>query len=187
MSPAIKIEVNLATRPLRNHRFIRAAAAALGLGGILLGWLTFGTLAGYKGRQKSARAEIARLERTIQVSERERVVRDRELADIKRVNKDKVDLVNQALMKKGFSWVEFFTLLEDALPPASYISSMAPVSAVDGRFEVRFKVVSVSLADTLKLVQNLSAVFRTVPFVQNEVRMGGQHISEIILTYERTR
>ena len=88
---------------------------------------------------------------------------------------------------KGFSWVEFFGLLERALPASSYISSMAPVSSVDGKIEVRFKVVSPGLGDTLQLVQNLAAAVGRAPLVQSETKTGGQTISEITLTYERIR
>lgn len=179
--------INLATRPLRNRRFFFAVAAGLTILVLLLGWLGFGSLVRYKGSRRKAAAEIARLEGDVQKLAGETNVREIELKDLLRTNKDKVDLINRALMMKGFSWVDFFTLLEDALPAASYISSMAPVTAVDGRFEVRFKIVSSSMGDTLQLVQNLTAATGRVPFVLNEVRTGGQYFTEITLTYEKIR
>jgi hypothetical protein len=179
--------INLATRPFRNRRFFFAAAAGLTILMLLLGRLGLGSLVRYKGSQKKAAVEIARIESNLQKLDGETNVRDIELKGLLRANKDKVDLVNRALMMKGFSWVDFFTLLEDALPASSYISSMAPVTAVDGRFELRFKVVSSSMGDTLQLVQNLTAATGRVPFVLNEVRTGGQYFTEITLTYEKVR
>ena len=99
--------------------------------------------------------------------------------------RDRVDLVNAAIMKKSFRWTEFFTMLEGALPASSYISSMSPVTAVEGRFEIKFKVVSRTMGDLLQLTQNLFTFTGHPPLILNETRTGGQLVSEITLTYEK--
>jgi hypothetical protein len=60
------------------------------------------------------------------------------------------------------------------------------VTAVEGRFEVKFKVVSRSMGDLLQLTQNLLTRTGRPPLILNETRMGGQLVSEITLTYEKS-
>ncbi len=180
-----KLSVNLATRPKRNRRFFHLSAVALVVLAALTGWLGLGTFIGYKSTQSMASAETSRLESVRIRQDRLRAEREAETLRLRAGLKDKVEIVNRALVMKGFSWVEFFDLLEEALPASCYISSMAPVSSVDGRLEVRFKVVSVGLTDTLQLLQRLAAAVGRTPLVQSETRSGGRTVSEIILTYER--
>lgn len=177
--------VNLASRPRRNRRFFFAASAGLVLLALLTGFLGVGSLVRAKRIQAEASRETIRLESIRAGQDRLRAERQNETLGLERKLKDKVAVLNQALIMKGFSWTEFFDLLEGALPASSYISSMAPVSSVDGRLEVRFKVVSPDLRDILKLVQNLAAASGRTPLVQSEARAGGQTVSEITLTYER--
>jgi len=180
-----KLSINLASRPTRNRRFFRLAGLALVLLAALSAWLGLGSFLGYKSAQSEAAARTSRLESVRVDQDRLRAEREAETLQLRARLKDKVAIVNQALTLKGFSWVEFFGLLEEALPASSYISSMAPVSSVDGRLEVRFKVVSPGLGDTLELVQRLAAAVGRTPLVQSETRSGGQTVSEITLTYER--
>ncbi|MCX6559003.1 MAG: hypothetical protein NTZ26_00685 [Candidatus Aminicenantes bacterium] len=187
MNGTIKLAVNLATRPKRNRRFFRAAGAGLLLLALLTGWLGLGSFIRARRIQTEASAETNRLEVNRSRQDQLRAERENESRRLKTLLKDKVAIANQALTMKGFSWVEFFSLLEQALPASSYISSMAPVSSVDGKIEVRFKVVSPSLGDTLQLVQNLASTVGRAPLVQSETKAGGQTISEITLTYERIR
>ncbi len=185
MSAAAKPAVNLASRPKRNRRFFFSAAAVLAVLALLTGWLGLGSFLRAKGIQASSSRETARLETGRAGQDRLRAARESEALQLKIRLKDKVEALNQGLIMKGFSWTEFFDLLEEALPASSYISSMAPVSSVDGKLEVRFKVVSPDLRDVLKLIQSLADATGRTPLVQNEVRAGGQTISEITLTYER--
>jgi|GEM_PF-951951 hypothetical protein len=186
MSAAAKPAVNLASRPRRNQRFFFSAAAGLLLLALLTGGLGLGSLVRAKRIQAEASRETVRLESVRTGQDRLRAERQSEALRLRIMLKDKVEILNQALIMKGFSWTEFFGLLETALPASSYISSMAPVSSVDGRLEVRFKAVSPDLRDILRLVQNLAAAVGRTPLVQSETRAGGQTVSEITLTYERT-
>jgi hypothetical protein len=187
MTSVRKLDINLAGRPRRNRRFFFAAAATLSILLLLFVSLGLGSLIRYKTEQSRALAEYDRLDDVIKKEERARTIRETALKELTRRNKDRVERVNDVIMKKAFSWVEFFTMLEGALPASSYISSMSPVAAVEGRFEVRFKVVSRSMGDLLQLTQNLLNVTGQPPLILNETRMNGQLISEITLTYEKSR
>lgn len=185
MTAVKKLDINLAGRPLRNRRFFWAFLAVLGLLAVLFLGLGLGSFLRAKSQQAYALSEYDRLDAVIKKEERSRVQQESEIKTLTVRTKDRVDLINGAIMKKAFRWTEFFTMLEGALPATSYISSMAPVSAVEGRFEIKFKVVSRTMGDLLQLTQNLLGVTGRPPFVLNETRSGGQFVSEITLTYEK--
>jgi hypothetical protein len=185
MTAVKKPDINLAGRPLRNRRFFFVSVGVLAVLAVLFLGLGVGSFVRSKSRQSQALSEYDRLDGVIKKEERSRTEREAEIKALTARTKDRVDRVNEAIMKKAFRWTEFFTMLEGALPASSYISSMAPVSAVEGRFEVKFKVVSRTMGDLLQLTRNLLTVTGRAPFVLNETRAGGQLVSEITLTYEK--
>jgi hypothetical protein len=185
MTAVKKLDINLAGRPLRNRRFFFLALAVLAVLAVLFVGLGVSTLVRSKSLQARSLSEYDRLEAVINKEERGRAERETEIKLLTARTRDRVDLVNAAIMKKSFRWTEFFTMLEGALPAASYISSMAPVAAVEGRFEIKFKVVSRTMGDLLQLTQNLLTVTGRPPLILNETRIGGQLVSEITLTYEK--
>ncbi len=186
MTAVKKLDINLAGRPLRNRRFFYASVGVLAVLAVLFLGLGLGSLFRSKSQQARSLSEYDRLDAAIKKEERSRTVRETEIKALTARTQDRIDRVNEAIMKKAFRWTEFFTMLEGALPASSYISSMAPVSAVEGRFEIKFKVVSRTMGDLLQLTQNLLAVTGRPPFVLNETRTGGQLVSEITLTYEKS-
>jgi len=185
MTAAKKLDINLAGRPLRNRRFFFASMGVLAVLAVLFLGLGLGTLIRSKSQQARALSGYDRLDIVIKNEERSRTAREAEIKSLTVRTQDRIDRVNEIIMKKAFRWTEFFTMLEGALPASSYISSMAPVAAVEGRFEIKFKVVSRTMGDLLQLTQNLLTVTGRPPFVLNETRSGGQLVSEITLTYEK--
>ena len=81
--------------------------------------------------------------------------------------------------------VEFFALLEEALPAGSYLTSLSPVGEGDGRIEARFKVVTGGLSELMSLMTKLESLKFKNLAIKGETQMGGQLVSEIGLTYER--
>jgi hypothetical protein len=185
MTAAKKLDINLAGRPLRNRRSFFLALAVLAVLAVLFLGLGLSSLVRSKSQQARSLSEYDRLEAIIYKEERARTERETEIKALTARTRDRVDLVNAAIMKKSFRWTEFFSMLEGALPASSYISSMSPVSAVEGRFEIKFKVVSRSMGDLLQLTQNLFTFTGHPPLILNETRTGGQLVSEITLTYEK--
>jgi Tfp pilus assembly protein PilN len=186
MNGTIKLAINLASRPLRNRRFYFAALTALTAAFLLLAALSVGSFLRYKAQQRDALNEAGRLERTIQASERSRGLESNDVKALQKKYREQADMLNGIIQRKAFGWVQFFALLENALPASSYISSMAPVQSLDGRFEVRFKVISAGLTDLLKLTENLTALSGRPPHIESETRVGGQVVADITLTYART-
>ena len=186
MSNPQRIQVNLASQPLRNRRFfvslISAAAGVFVLVALLCGL----TYVRSSRRGESARAALAKTQKMIESSQKERNGWNAQVLDFSKKEKERIEAVNGIIAKKSFSWVDFFSQLEDALPPGSYVSWIAPLQAGDNRLDVRFKVVSQNLTDLLALIQRLNGLgFKRIS-VKNETSLGSQLTSEISFSHERT-
>lgn len=180
------LDLNLATRPLRNRRPFKALASALVLLIALLTGLTAFVLVKYGG-------EVSRLKSVSAAASARRDEATRELrrleADIRRASEAgqaRIDIVNAIILRKTFLWTGLFGELERALPGPSYITAMTPSFAPDGSVVLRLRVTSRSLADLMAFINDLAARgFKNI-LVGGETRSDeGRLIAEIDLRYER--
>jgi cell division protein FtsB len=186
MANGKRLSLNLASHALRNRRFFFALLALMVA--VFLAVSTFSTLSSLKsrGRAKSARAELASLEKTVQKVRKERDQWTAQVRDLSKKNGDRVGVVNDIILHKTFPWVDFFSRLEEALPAGSYISSMAPLLEKETTLEARFRAVSPNLNELLKLIEKLNGQgFKDIS-VRNETQEAGLLVSEILVTYART-
>lgn len=181
-----KININLASHPLRNRRlyyFLVGLAGLFSLVFIILSVVFFLRFT-IKGRAiKSALAKINNSISTAETEERRFANRIREAV---KKDGDKVDLVNSIILKKSFSWTEFLSKLEECLPDSSYIISLAPTLVEDSRVQFQFKVISKSVDDLLALVNGLLAQKFTEPRIVTMDRNEKGLASEISVSYERS-
>lgn len=180
-----KLSVNLATHPLRNRRLFYflfgCAVVALAVISFVAGEVFFT----YRAKAKDTGAKIAELEQKMRADQRnESDIIKKVEAEIK-VSKGTVDSINGIILRKSFSWIGFLANLENALPQSSYIVSLAPILVGDSSLEVRFKVVSQSLGDLLKLIDNLRALKFKVMVEGESQDQRGLIVSEISFKYER--
>lgn len=98
-----------------------------------------------------------------------------------------VDMINGIIYKKSFSWVEFLSIFERALPEACYLVSFDPVFKEGASVSVNLKVASPDLSRLLKLINNLNSLrFRNIRLINESIAENGLFIYEISLNYERT-
>lgn len=186
MTDALPLNLNLATRPLRNRRLFKVVVAVLALVFAVFAaltafvWLKYG---GAASRLKgvSAEARDVRAEADLEVRRLE--------ADIRRASdagRARVDLVNAIILKKTFLWTGLLTELEKALPGPSYITALSPSFAPDGSMAMHIRVTSRGLDDLTAFITNLTARgFKNI-LVGGETRdSDGRLIAEIDLRYER--
>ena len=96
-------------------------------------------------------------------------------------------MVNSIILKKSFSWIEFFADLEKSLPDSSYIVSLAPTLTEDSKIKLRLRVACISVDDLLKLIDNFGAMkFDEIQIDGETLSERGLLISEISLRYERS-
>jgi len=181
-----KLNLNLASHPLRNRRFFFAGSGVLTVAFLVCAFLTVTNFFKYKTQADTAGRELARVVQLREAAQREKASWTNRILDLSNSFKNKVDLVNNLILRKTFSWVEFYSLLEEALPAASYLTALSPEQTSPGKVDVRFKVVTQNLDELVVLVQKLFALnFRQVSVI-NETKIEGQMLSEISAVYERT-
>lgn len=182
-----RLNLNLASHPLKNKKlFILVCFILCTLFVVLavFGGVVYFT---YKGKARSIEADLAGTEQSKQQLQSDVI---KFSAGINRTSKEHqgtVELINSLILKKSFSWVNFLSTLEDSLPDASYIISLAPTLAEDLQVKVRFEVISRNLDDLLKLLNNLKGFdFKDIRVLSEAMNERGYLRSEIALTYERT-
>ena len=186
MTTAPALNLNLATRPLRNQRLYKAAVWALAAVMAVSAGLSVFVFLKYGGqdrRVKAAGAEAQRLQGEAQREER------RLDADIKRAeaqSKLRVDLINAIILKKSFRWTALFAEIEKALPGPSYITALSPEFMADGSMAMHIRVNSRSLNDLSDFITALTAGgFKGIKVGGTQRSEDGRIIAEIDLRYER--
>ncbi len=183
-NPALNL--NLATRPLRNRRLFAAASrglAALFL--IMAGLATFAILkyGGEASRLKAAMAETSRVQ-TAAAREEKRLRADIDREE--KLSRGRVDLVNGIIFRKTFSWTGFLSDLEKSLPDPSYITALTPSFTQEGAVVLDMRVTSRSLEDLMTFITGLTAHgFKNIQVGGEQRSDDGRLLSEISTTYER--
>jgi hypothetical protein len=180
------LNLNLATRPLRNRRLYKGGVRALAVLFVAMAGLVAFAILKYGGETSRLKAGSAATIRVQADASREE---KRLTADIKReekLSRARVDLVNSIILRKTFSWTGLLTEIEKALPGPSYISALTPSFTPAGAVGLQMRVTSRSLEDLLAFINALTARgFKNIE-VGGETRSDdGRLIAEIALTYER--
>jgi hypothetical protein len=180
------LSLNLASHPFRNRRLFLTIAGALGLlAAALLVWggTTFFL---YRGRERQANASRAEAEQRLATLKRQEQQFGAKATEAGKELKEQVDIFNNIILGKKFSWVEFLSMLETGLPATSYIISLEPSPALGARTDVSFRVVSPSLDELVKVVQNLNDLgFQRLRVEKERVDERGRTVAEIFLSYEK--
>ncbi len=180
------LHLNLATRPTRNRRFYRFARNGLMILIVVFIGLAAWTVVRTGIRDAGVRSEIAAVEKTLDASRREERTHTQATEKLRKVDLPRVNLVNEVILRKTFSWTSFLTEFENALPEASYITAFTPRFSGPSTVSITAKVVSRNLDDLLALINALNARNFKVAQLNSEARTdSGQLVSEMNLTYER--
>ena len=184
MSNGIRLPVNLASRPLRNHRLFRAILAGLVVVFLLLGGVAASFLIRASVRRSADIQASADLERRTQAADRERLAKDNEAEALAKRDNDVVTHVNTAIARKNVSWVNFFSRLENALPPDCSIAELSPLELSGTSIRVTMTVITPGLPGLLTLIQNLADQKFAEVTMRSETTGGGRLITVIGCVYE---
>jgi len=182
-----RVNLNLATNPLRNRRLFFLLFGILSILILVISSVGGHTYWKYSSRNKTSLDQSARIERMIHEANREEKKLSAQIEHASQSYQRKVDLLNTLILKKSFSWVGFLSALEEALPPSCYIESLAPNLKDTNQMEVRLKVAAPSLDELFKLKKNLYEMkFTGIRIISESINEAGLLIAEITLVYERT-
>ncbi len=186
MTNAPLLDLNLATRPLRNRRLFKTVTTAFVLLIAVLAGLTVFALLKYGGEASRLGAVSAEARAVQAEADREKRRLDADIRRASDAGRARVDLVNAIILRKTFLWTGLFAEIEKALPGPSYITALTPAFAADGSVAMHIRVTSRSLDDLMAFITNLTARgFKNI-LVGGETRSDeGRLIAEIDLRYER--
>lgn len=149
----MSLDLNLASRPFRNRRLPRLAAAALALAALLLTALhalMLSRLHAAPARQRQA--EVAALEAELRDL---RAAHSRlALPEVSRATAARWDAVREVVDRRAFSWTLLLSRLEAALPRDVRLVSVAPTAA-DGRLFVQVSAEAETIEAGFALVARL--------------------------------
>lgn len=187
MKNSKQFTVNLASQPLRNRKFFFLMFSTLVILFLLVSFLAGRIFVEFRAESQKVRASIGKAEKLIKDVQREEKRLSTRIHEADKENKSQVDLVNSIILKKSFSWIEFFTDLERSLPASSYIVSLAPTLTDESKLLLKLRVACSSEDDLLKLIDNFVAMKFNEIRIDGETRNNtGLLITEISLSYERT-
>lgn len=181
-----KLNLNLATSPMRNRRLFLMLFGFLGISTCLI--LVFGGKIHfqYKDLAREAKREVAGLERQISNDQKKANELSIKIVDLDKQHSEEVELINSLVYSKSFSWMDFFSALEEALPASSYIVSLRPFPEEGLSMKVQFKVASTSTDELLSFIAKLAAKgFKDIQILNESQSPEGYSLSEISLRYER--
>ncbi len=182
-----RVDINLASHPVRNRRFFFLLSGILGVIILVISSIGGYTYLTYSTKYKNLMQNNAQIESKIKETQRETLRLSTQIEEASQSYQRRVDLLNSLIIKKSFSWMEFLSALEDALPASCYIESLAPTLKENNQMEVRLKIAAPGLDDLLLLNQNLyKKNFKGIRIVSESISDGGLLIGEITLNYERT-
>jgi Tfp pilus assembly protein PilN len=182
-----RAHLDLATNPLQNRRFfflLFGILVILTVSILFSGVFTFWT---YSSRLANFQDNSAQIEKMMTDAKREELRLSTQIENASQMYQGKIDLLNTLIFKKSFSWMEFLSALEEALPPSCYIESLAPILKENNQMEVRLKIAAPNLDELLKLTKNLyEKSFSGIRIINEAMNEAGLLIAEITLVYERT-
>lgn len=182
----MKIYLNLASQPWRNRRpFLFLAGFLIVLSATILAvslWRFFD----YRAEINQARREIIRISRMEDALRREEKQFTARAGALAKNLETEVEIANSIIINKSFSWSEFFSRLEKALPSTCYLNSLTFNRRADLKLEIKFKLVAPDLNSLLRTIERLREAGFSGLQVQSEDLSARNIISEMVMIYEGT-
>ena len=187
MNKRTRLNLELATHPVRNRRLFFLSFALLMILLVGLAAVSFDLYFDYKKRLGENSTKIETLELKLGTIQREESQTTDRIGEKMALLQPRIDLINDIIYRKNFSWIEFLSQLEEALPDRCYIVSLAPAPREDLGMEVRIKVASPNLDDLLLLYTRLGNLgFKNVLIRSEDQSANGLVLAEVSFSYERS-
>jgi Tfp pilus assembly protein PilN len=186
MNKQNRFDLNLSSHPTSNRRLFFLLSASLVLIFLILAVAGGRIFIVYSTKSNDVEASLTKLEReekSIQTEENQLLS---QIDSLEKSNNKKVNLINNLIYRKSFSWVDFLSTLESTLPNECYIVSLSP--NFRGKDQVDFKLLlaSPNLDSLLKFIQNLDKQgFQQIRISSESRAATGFFLYEMSLSYER--
>ncbi len=186
MNKRSKLNLELASYPLRNRRLFFLCLFLLVVLSVSVTVVSANLYFKFKNKLDETQAKIDEVEQKRGRVQREEIQIADQIENESAANLPKINFINGLIYRKSFSWIDFLSDLESALPARCYIVSLAPSVRGDLGIEVRIRVASPTLEDLLNLYTQLVKLgFENVLIRSEERADNGLLISEVSFIYER--
>jgi Tfp pilus assembly protein PilN len=185
----MRINLNLSTRPLENHRRFIAGAGLLAFVGLAALLILSQKVYATWSANRAVRADISRIQREINQSEarQQQFARYFDTPDAKQVL-DRSGFLNSLIEERSFPWPKIFEDLEQTLPSGVRIVNIAP-RLQGGRAQVKLTIAAMDDESKVKFIRALEAskVFSDVhvrdeKYLEQTQGRGGVTISDDKIT-----
>jgi type IV pilus assembly protein PilN len=152
----MRLDINLATRPYEDAReFWARWGLGVGLLGVLTLFLLGWTIHSWQNAGRD-RQNIAQLQAQIAERDRERTQAQAFLdMSANHSTRDRSQFLNGLIQRKAFSWTRVFEELELVMPANLHVVSLRPELNDQGQMELEMRVVGVTRAAAVDLVQHM--------------------------------
>lgn len=186
MNNRAKLNLELASQPLRNRRLFFLCLFLMVILAVSVTVVSANLYLEFKNKLDQTQLEINEVEQKRGSVQLEETQMADQIENESVVNLSKINFINGLIYRKIFSWINFLSDLESALPARCYIVSLAPSVRGDLGMEVRIRVASPTLEDLLKFITQLVKLeFENVLIRSEELVNNGLYISEVSFIYER--
>lgn len=186
MNHKSQLSLELASHPLRNRRLFFLCLIFLVVLCVSVAVVSGSRYFKFKNEREKTQLKIEEVEQKKGIVQLKKVQVTDQIESVSAANQAKIDFINSLINRKSFSWIDFLSDLESALPAGCYIVSMAPTPLGELGMEVRVRVASPHLDDLLQLVtQLLKQGFENVLIRSEELVDNGLLISEVSFNYEK--
>lgn len=181
-----KLNLELASHPLRNRRFFFLCLFLLVILTVSVTVVSANLYFKFKNKVDKTQSKIEEVEQKRGRAQLEEIRLADQIESQSAANLSKIDFINGLIYRKSFSWIDFLSDLESALPARCYIVSLAPSPRGELGMEVRIRVASPTLDDLLALYTQLVKLgFENVLIRSEEQANNGLLISEVSFIYEK--
>ena len=181
-----KLNLELASRPLRNRRLFFLCLFLLVILTVGISVVSANLYIKFKNKVGETQVKIEDVDQKRRRAQLEEIQLADQIESLAVANQSKIDFINGLIYRKSFSWIDFLSDLESALPARCYIVSLAPSPRGELGMEVRIRVVSPTLPDLLALTTQLVKLgFENVLIRSEEQANDGLLISEVSFIYEK--
>ncbi|MFC2166564.1 hypothetical protein ACFLQZ_01210 [Acidobacteriota bacterium] len=186
MNHKSKSSLEMASHPLRNRRLFFLCLFLLVVLIVSTAVVSGNLYFQFKNKRDTTRLKIEEVELKRGRAQLKEIQVADQIESDSVANQAKIDFINGLIYRKSFSWIDFLSDLESALPARCYIISLAPSPWGELGMEVRIRVASPTLPDLLKLVtQFVKLGFENVLILSEELANNGLLISEVSFIYEK--
>lgn len=182
----MKIYLNLASQPWRNRRPFLFLVGFLIVLSVAISAVSLWFFVDYRTEINQKRREIIRIARMEDALRREEKQLAARAGALAKNLEAEVEIANSIINDKSFSWSDFFSRLEKALPSNCYLNSLTFNRRADLKLEIKFKLVAPDLNSLLKTIEKLREAGFSGLQVQSEDLSGRNIISEMVMIYEGT-